>query len=199
MNGFVSRLFQRLDRPSSILAAVFVGAFLETTVLPIPFELLLVPLMLRYRKRVWPIVCAALAGCMAGAFAGYAVGMFAFQSLGQFVPQGPGAEQAMQAFTARLADNGFWSVFLVGFTPVPVQVATLGAGIAALSAGTFATAMFLSRGLRYGGLGLLVHLFGERTLRLLRQHRRKALAVGLLLTLVLAYLLSGPPSGTPSG
>lgn len=78
----IGTLFQRLDRPASVLGVVFVGAFLETTVLPIPFELLLVPLMLCHRQLLWMIVLAALAGCMIGAFAGYAIGLYAYQSFG---------------------------------------------------------------------------------------------------------------------
>ncbi len=197
MNRSIGVLFQALDTPSSVLGAVFVGAFLETTILPIPFELLLVPLMLRFREMVWLIVFAALAGCMAGAYAGYVVGVFAFQTLGQAVLQGLGAEQAMDAFTARLNANGFWSIFLVGFTPVPVQVATLGAGVTALSIGTFTLAMVLSRGLRYGGLGTLVHFFGEGTQRLLRRYNRQALAVGMLLLVIVLYLLFWPDNANP--
>jgi len=192
VNGTIERLLRTVERPSSVLAVVFLGAFLETTVLPIPFELLLVPLMLRYRVMVWPIVLAALAGCMAGAYAGYTVGLVAYEGFGQTLLQWLGAESAMESFTARLQENGFLSVFLVGFTPVPVQVATLGAGFASLSLVTFTLAMLLSRGLRYGALGFLVQRFGQDAQRLLRRHRRKALAVGMVLTLVLAFVLFGP-------
>ena len=172
---------------------VFVGALLETTVLPVPFELLLVPLMLRHRSMVWWIVLAALAGCVTGAFAGYAVGAFAFQTFGQSVLQSLGADQAMESFTERLGEGAFWAIFLVGFTPVPVQVATLGAGFTEVSLVTFTLATLLSRGLRFGGLGLLVHRFGEDALRLLGQHRGKALLVGALLLAAVAAVLIAPP------
>lgn len=198
MNSFIAALFRRLDRPASILGAVFVGAFLETTLLPIPFEVLLVPLMLRYRSRVWLIVSAALAGCMAGAFAGYAVGAFAYDSIGQTVLQWSGAGNAMDAFSERVADNAFWSLFLVGFTPVPVQVATLGAGFMAVSLATFTLAMLVSRGLRYAALGFLVHVFGAGAQRMLRRHRGKALVLALSLVVVLAYLLIGPAQASPT-
>ncbi len=51
--------------------------------------------------------------------------------------------------------------------------------------------MLLSRGLRFGGLGLLVHRFGDDALRLLGQHRRKALLGGaLLLVALVAFLVA---------
>ena len=171
---------------------MFVGALLETTVLPVPFELLLAPVMLRHRPMVWWIVLAALAGCMTGAFAGYAVGAFAFQTFGQTVLQSLGAAEAMESFTERLEEGAFWAIFLVGFTPVPVQVATLGAGFTEVSLVAFTLAMLLSRGLRFGGLGLLVYRFGEDTLRLPGRHRRKALLAAALLLAAVAAILIAP-------
>lgn len=98
----------------------------------------------------------------------------------------------MESFKGRLEKNAFLSVFLVGFTPLPVQVATLGAGFTEMALGTFALAMLTSRALRFGGLGLLVFWFGEDTLRLLRRHRHSALALGALLLAVLVFLLAAP-------
>jgi len=187
---FIGSMFERLDRTASILVVVFVGAFLETTVLPIPFELLLVPLMLRHRRLLWMIVLAALAGCMTGALAGYTIGLYAYQSFGVPVVQWLGAEQAMSIFKGRLEKNAFMSVFLVGFTPIPIQVATLGAGFTQMALMTFSMAVLLSRALRFGGLGLLVHWFGEDTLQLLQRHRYSALALGLLLLALLIFLLT---------
>jgi len=52
----VRSLFERLDHPPTILSMVFILAALETTILPIPFELMLIPLIFRATS-------ARLAGC----------------------------------------------------------------------------------------------------------------------------------------
>ena len=177
------------DGTPGILAGVAVGAFLETTVLPVPFELILVPLMLARPRLIWAIGAAALGGCLLGAAAGYLVGALVFGSFGQALLELLGAKDAYEGFAGRLETGGFWALFLVGFTPVPIQVATLAAGFAGYSPVGFALAMLVSRGARYLGLCLLVRWFGDSTLAFVRRHRRSALVAGLALTGLLVYLL----------
>ena len=171
---------------------VFILAVLETTILPIPFELMLIPLMLRQRRLIWPIILAALAGCMLGSLIGYAIGMFAFQSFGQPLLDWLGAGGGVGTFKQRLEDNAFWTIFLVGFTPVPVQVATLGGGFMEVSLAKFVIAMLIARSLRFAGLGLLVHLFGDNAMSVLQRYRSRALIVGLVLIAIIVFLLLGP-------
>lgn len=62
-----------------------VVSFMESTVLPVPLELLLVPLMQTRRRLVWRLAAAALAGCLAGALAGYAAGHLLRASAGEWI------------------------------------------------------------------------------------------------------------------
>ena|GEM_PF-713173 len=188
----VRSLFERLDHPPTILSMVFILAALETTILPIPFELMLIPLLLRQRRLIWPIILAALAGCMLGSLVGYAIGMFAFQSFGQPLLDWLGAGDGAGVFKQRLEDNAFWTIFLVGFTPVPVQVATLGGGFMEISLAKFVIAMFMARSLRFAGLGLMVYLFGDNVVSVLQRYRSRALIVGLILIGIVIFLLIGP-------
>ena len=188
----IGKLFEQLDHTPTILWTVFILGALEATILPIPFELMLVPLLLRKRQLIWAIILAALAGCMVGAYAGYAIGLFAFQSFGQPLLDWLGAGEGVSAFKQRLEDNAFWSIFLVGFTPVPVQVATLGAGFMEISLGKYTLAMFLARSLRFGALGSIVYLFGDTALRFLQRHRKRAMLISLLIIAIILFLLFGP-------
>lgn len=188
----IDRLFAQLNHTPTILGAVFVLGALEATVLPIPFELMLVPLLLRNRQLIWAIILAALAGCMLGAYAGYAIGLFAFQSFGQPLLDWLGAGEGVAAFKRQLEDNAFWTIFLVGFTPVPVQVATLGAGFMEVSLAKYTLAMLLARALRFGGLGLSVYFFGDAAIRFLQRHRKNALLATSLVIAILLFLTFGP-------
>lgn len=180
---------RRFDTPAALLGAVACGAFLETTILPVPFELLLVPVMLARPRWLWAMAGAALAGCLVGTLAGYLVGAFALESVGRTVLPWLGADGLLEGFTTRLNRDGFWALVLVGFTPVPVQVATLAAGVAGYPLASFLLAMLLSRALRYFALAWLVARFGERTLRIIRRHRRTALLAGTLLIPLIVWLL----------
>lgn len=188
----VRTLFEQLDHPPTILAAVFILAVLETTILPLPFELLLIPLLLRRRRLIVPIILTALAGCMLGSLIGYAIGMFAFQSFGQPLLDWLGAGDGAGAFKQRLEDNAFWTIFLVGFTPVPVQVATLGGGFMEVSLAKFFFAMLIARSLRFAGLGLMVHVFGDNVVSVLQRYRARALTGCLILLGIIIFLLIGP-------
>ncbi len=54
----------------------------------------------------------------------------------------------------------------MSFSPVPMQLATLGAGTVVGNPLAFVGAITLSRGLRYFGLALLAQLVGARIARL---------------------------------
>ena len=192
LRSSIDKLFEQIDHPATILWTVFVLGALEATILPIPFELMLVPLLLRKRQLIWAIVLAALAGCMLGAFVGYAVGLFAFQSFGQPLLDWLGAGEGIGLFKQRLENNAFWTIFLVGFTPVPVQVATLGAGFMEISLAKYTLAMLLARALRFGALGFIVYLFGDATLRLIKRHRKSVLLASSLIVAMIVFLLFGP-------
>ena len=180
--AWVDRL---LDSPYGLLWLGLLSAA-ETTVMPVPIELIMVPYMLARPRRLWWVAAVALVGNIAGALLGYAVGFFLFDTLGQTLLSWLDAQQAYEQFEQTFSDNGFLAILTIGITPVPFQVALLAAGIAGYSLPLFVAAVGLSRGLRYFGLGLLVWLLGERALRLWQRH---ALATGTVVLVVIAAIL----------
>ncbi len=136
---------------------------LESTFVPIPLETILVPLMIGSRKSAWSLAAAALAGCLVGALVFYAVGYWLFDPVVRPALAWVGAEQDFNDIKSRLEGaNLFWAIFVISISPAPMQLATLGAGAVGGSLPLYLAAVFASRGLRYFGLALLVHLFGER-------------------------------------
>mgnify|MGYP001162507615 CR=1 FL=1 len=173
-----------LDSPYGLLWLGVLSAA-ETTVLPIPIELIMVPYMLARPQRLWLITAVTLAGCIAGSLIGYAVGFFLFDTVGQTLLGWLNAQDAYEGFEQTFSDNGFVAILTIGVTPVPFQVALLAAGMAGYSLPLFLVAVALARGLRYFGLALLVWLFGERALKLWRRH---ALATGMAAFIVIAAI-----------
>ncbi|MES1951039.1 hypothetical protein S4A8_09280 [Salinisphaera sp. S4-8] len=173
-----------LDSPYGLVWLGLLSAA-ETTVLPIPIELIMVPYMLARPRRLWWIAAVTLGGCIAGSLIGYAVGFFLFDTIGQTVLGWLDAEQAYASFEQSFSNNGFLAILTIGVTPVPFQVALLAAGIAGYSLPLFVVAVGLARGLRYFGLAVLVWWLGERALRLWRRH---ALATGMFAFVVIAAI-----------
>ncbi|MGC2856774.1 YqaA family protein [Novispirillum sp. DQ9] len=180
--GRVGRWTERLKSARHKDAMLFGASFLETLVLPIPIELVLVPYMLSRRDRIWWIATVALAGCLLAALAGYAFGWLFMRGLGGPLLESMGWTEVWNGFQGTFDRQGFWAVIAVGVTPVPFQVAILTAGAAHYPVPLFLAAAAVARGLRYYGLALLVAWIGPGTLRL--WHRHKITASVLAATLV---------------
>ncbi|MES1930106.1 hypothetical protein SADO_12663 [Salinisphaera dokdonensis CL-ES53] len=173
-----------LDSPHG-LAWLGVLSALETIILPIPIELIMVPYMLARPRRLWLIAGVTLLGCVVGSLIGYTVGFFLFDSIGQPLLEWMNAQDAYDSFEKKFDDNGFLAILAIGVTPVPFQVALLAAGIAGYSMPLFLAAVGIARGLRYFGLALLVWLVGERALALWRRH---AVATGFAVLLIIGAI-----------
>ncbi|MEL6800576.1 MAG: VTT domain-containing protein [Pseudomonadota bacterium] len=150
----------RLPRHRTGLAAL---SFAESTVVPVPLETVVAPLMVGHPARAFTIAVAIWIGCLIGAALFFAVGYWAADPIVRPALQALGLAEQFETITADLGAGGlFWSVFLVSFSPAPMQLATLGAGAAQGSFLSFIAAIALSRGLRYFGLAILAQFVGER-------------------------------------
>ncbi|MGM0561405.1 MAG: YqaA family protein [Pseudomonadota bacterium] len=171
-------------------------SFLESTVLAVPLELVLIPYLLANRHRLWWIVTLVTLGCLLGALCGYLAGMVAYNTLGTWMIEQFGWQQVAQEFEREVRQNGFLAVLLVGITPVPFQIAMLTAGASGYSLSLFLLAAGISRGIRYFGLALLVFLFGEKVEELLKKwriRRRTVIALMLLFALGLTVVFALVP------
>ena len=181
---------QRLLAARRVQWGVAVVSFLEATVLPVPMELLLAPLMQARRRILWRLAAAALVGCLAGALAGYAAGHLLRASAGEWIVSVAGGGPQLARAGELLRRYGFWFVVSVGVTPVPFQVAMVAAGASGYSPAGFVGAAALSRGLRYFGLASLVWRFGNAAERLYRRHRRDV-AAGAVVAVAAAWIAFG--------
>jgi membrane protein YqaA with SNARE-associated domain len=189
----VLRWIVRIRRARRPGVAVGGLSFLEATVLPIPLEAVLIPLMQIDRNRMWRYAAAALIGFMPAALLGYAVGAGLLAWLIDPVMGGTADGGAMDGFAGAkdaIRQYGFWAILGAGILPIPFQAATVGAGALGFPLLPFLAATVLSRALRYFGLALLVRLFGNRTERLLRRWRWRVVAVAFVLAAATIALLT---------
>ena len=179
---------ERLETSEHALALLFFASFLETTVLPIPIEVVLIPYMLTHRDRLWLIATVTLAGCLAGALVGYGVGFFLFESLGTWLIDTFGWQQSYQDFQGMFERYGFWAIIAIGVTPIPFQVAMITAGLSGYPLPLFVLAAVIARGIRYYGLAWLVRKFGDDARRIWDDHALLAslIAGAIILVLYLA-------------
>tara|TARA_R110000772_G_scaffold48088_2_gene109773 strand:+ start:101539 stop:102147 length:609 start_codon:yes stop_codon:yes gene_type:complete len=166
------RFGQRLVQSRHALWGLTLASFLESTVVPIPLEALLIPLMQARRHQLFLLALLSLIGCLLGASVGYGVGLWFFDALGDQLLEWFANPDQFERARMAMADHGFWFVLSVGVTPVPFQMAMLVAGATGYSFALFMLASALARGLRYFGLALLVYWAGDQAETLFRRHAR---------------------------
>ncbi len=161
---------------------------METLLVPIPIETILIPWMLAQPRRKWRLAGVALAGNLAAACLGYVLGAWALNTWGTTLIPLFGGQDAYNAFQARMASDGFMAVLAVGIIPIPFQIAMLAAGSTGYPFPLFLLASFFARSVRYFGLAVLVHLAGDAALSLWQRHARPIGLLGVALFGVWAFL-----------
>jgi membrane protein YqaA with SNARE-associated domain len=164
------------------LAAV---AFIESSVFPIPPDLLMIPMIIAAPRRAFVIAGVATVASVLGGLLGYGIGMFAFESLGQPILQALGKAHSMEKFSMRFNDMGFWAVLVAGITPFPYKVITIMSGWTAMPLGTFIATSILARALRFFIIAALLWKFGA-PIRTFIENR-----LGLVFTVCCLVLVGG--------
>jgi membrane protein YqaA with SNARE-associated domain len=158
-------------------------AFLESSVLPLAPDILIIPMVLATPRRAWTIGAVATAGSVVGGFAGYAIGHFLFRAIGRPLVEFYGAQALFDEFR-RL--YGRWGIALVaagGFTPIPYKIVTIASGVAGLNPVAFGLAAIVSRASRFFLVAMLVARYGQPMRRFI-EGNLPALSTALLLLLV---------------
>lgn len=165
------------DSPYGALA-LFVLAFAESVIFPIPPDVLLIALALGRRSRaLWfGLICSA--GSILGGMTGYALGHFAWLTDGDFTPLAhffydviPGfSESVYFELGERFESWGFVIVFTAGFTPVPYKLFTVSAGAFAINFPLFVLASAVSRTARFLLVSGLIWKFGPSVKRFIDRY-----------------------------
>jgi len=154
-----------------VLAVV---AFAESSVFPIPPDILIIPMVLAARGQAWRIAAIATLASVLGGLLGYAIGAGLYDSLGRPILEFYGQIDRFETFQAQYNEWGAWIVAGAGLTPFPYKVITIASGVTELDLTVFTTASALSRGARFAmEVGLLwwfgppIRVFIERNLPIL--------------------------------
>ncbi|WP_372884342.1 YqaA family protein [Shimia sp.] len=135
-------------------------SFAESSVFPIPPDVLMIPMILARPARAWLIALVALVASVLGGLLGYAIGAFAFEQIGQPILHSLGKADAVAEFNSRFNDFGFWAVLGAGITPFPFKVITIMSGWTGMPLSVFVSTAILARGLRFFLVAGLLWKFG---------------------------------------
>jgi membrane protein YqaA with SNARE-associated domain len=183
----IRRLYDRVidlaAHPQAIWWLALVS-FAESSVFPIPPDVMIVPMVLSDRAAAWRIAAVCTVASVLGGLAGYAIGYFLYESVGYRIVEFYGLTAGFDEFKLKSDQYGAWIVAMAGLTPFPYKIATILSGVFMLDPLTFVIASVLSRGARFFLEAALLWKFGPP----IREFVEKRLE---LLSIVFVILLVG--------
>ena len=165
--------------------ALAIVAFVESSIFPIPPDILLIPMIVARPARAFLLASICTLASVLGGLAGYLIGAFLFDVVGMPVLTFYGMTDKFEIFRQTYNDWGVWAVLIAGVTPFPYKVITILSGATGLSLPVFMLASVLARGLRFFLVAALLWKFGAPIRDFIERR------LGLMFTLAVALLLGG--------
>ncbi len=144
-------------RAQPALAAI---AFVESSVFPIPPDVMLIPMVLADRDRAFRFALICTVASVLGGCLGYAIGYFLFDAVGRPMLELYGYTEQFERFQQGYNEHGAWIVAFFGLTPFPYKVITIASGVTNLDLLAFAVASLASRAARFYLVAALLWRFG---------------------------------------
>lgn len=166
------------------MAALALIAFIESSIFPIPPDILIIPMVLAARERAWRIAAVATVASVLGGMLGYAIGAGLYETIGRPLLEFYHALDKFDAFREVYNEWGAWIVFTAGFSPFPYKVITIASGAVGLDVWIFMLASVISRGGRFFLVAALLWYFGPPMRRFIEANLP-------LLTILFCVLLLG--------
>jgi len=160
-------------------------AFIESSVFPIPPDVLLIPIILSRPREAFKIALICTLASVAGGAFGYAIGALLFEGFGQPVLAFYGMESQFDTFSDAYNNYGAWAVLFAGVTPFPYKVITILSGTTGLNFTVFMVASIIARALRFFIIAALLWKFGAPVKAFIERR------LGLVFTVALVALIAG--------
>jgi len=178
LRGFVDKMPLDPKRPRHFA----ILSFLECTIIPMPIEVITAPFMAAYPRRAIRMASAMWIACIIGSILFYALGFLLFEPIVEPALYALGLDAQFHEIHNRFSTNGlFWTVITIGLLPMPLQFASLGAGLMQGNILIFFAALAAARGVRYFGLALLCRWAGPTVERVLISKGFGVFAAALLI------------------
>jgi membrane protein YqaA with SNARE-associated domain len=170
--------------PHALWVLAFVS-FIESSVFPIPPDVLLIPLILARPERAWLIAGVCTLASVLGGMLGYYIGWGLFEQVGRPVLEFYGMDHKFETFRETYNQWGAWAVLVAGVTPFPYKVITILSGATGLNFAIFMTASVVARGVRFFLIAALLWKFGAPVKDFIEKR------LGLVFILGMALLIGG--------
>jgi len=175
------------NKKSLNFLAIF--SFLESVIIPIPPDILLVPITLTKRYKWFFLGIFTTFFSVLGGILGYIIGLFFWDLIGIKIVDFYNAHHHID-YIKNLFDKYGWLVILIaGFSPIPYKIFTVSSGMLGYNFLIFFLCSLISRGLRFLSLTFLVNKYGEKSIQIAEKHFLKFTIILSFIVVVIALLL----------
>jgi undecaprenyl-diphosphatase len=144
---------------------LFVVAFVESSVFPIPPDILLIPLILFNPSLGLYYASISTIGSVLGGIAGYFLGLKGGRPLALRLF----SEAKVKRVEGYFEKYGAWAVLIAGFSPIPYKIFTIASGVVRLDVKRFIVASAIGRASRFFAEAVVIMVWGEQIVNVLIQ------------------------------
>jgi undecaprenyl-diphosphatase len=144
---------------------LFVVAFVESSVFPIPPDILLIPLILFNPSLGLYYASISTIGSVLGGIAGYFLGLKGGRPLALRLF----SEAKVKRVEGYFEKYGAWAVLIAGFSPIPYKIFTIASGVVRLDVKRFVVASAIGRASRFFAEAVVIMVWGEQIVNVLIQ------------------------------
>jgi membrane protein YqaA with SNARE-associated domain len=165
--------------------ALFWVSFAESSIFPIPPDVMLIPMVLARRAKAWLYATICTVGSVVGGMAGYAIGYFLLEYIGRTILKVYGYASQFDEFANLFNEWGVWILLVKGMTPFPYKVLTILAGATHMNFAAFVLASIAARAMRFYLVAGLLYWLGPPIKEFIERR------LSLVTTLFIVMLIGG--------
>lgn len=166
------------------MAALFLLAVAESSVFPIPPDVLLIAIVASNPARWLGAGLLCSLGSVTGAGVGYYIGAALMVTVGQPIVDFYGAHEHWNTVVRLYTGTwGIWFLAAAAFTPIPFKVATIAAGATGMAFWPFLLVSAMGRSMRFFLVSVILRIYGPPVRRTLEKNFDAAALIFVLLLL----------------
>jgi membrane protein YqaA with SNARE-associated domain len=167
--GLYDRIIALSQSPQAPYALAVI-AFAESSVFPIPPDVILAPMTLAQPKLAWRYAFIATIASVLGGIVGYGIGALLFDTVGQWLFHLYGYGDRVAALKETDATWGALVILVKGLTPIPFKLVTIVSGLLGYNFPLFVLLSLITRGGRFFLLAGALNHFGDPLRVALERH-----------------------------
>ena len=166
--------FEKLIKQSKSIYAkilLYFISFIEAIFFPIPVDPLLAILVLNNKQKYIELTVFCTLASVIGGLVGWLLGYFIGEEIEELLTIIPWIkDDSFNTVKTAFDEHGILIIFLGAFTPLPFKIISVTSGVFHINIVAFFVMSLIGRGLRFFLVSLIVKIFGDKGIYLLKKH-----------------------------